>query len=450
MPTRSIGRDEKGSILIPAAFMLTILIGLIGGAIDLVRMSLIESKLQSALDNAALSASSLNNDQPVGQVISEYVAANLGDYQDQIDDFNIPTPRVNAGDNSKEVTIRAEGAVPTYFLRVIGIDSLPVGATVIAAQGQTNTEISLVLDISWSMRGQKIANLKSAAVAFVEEVLGDDRDPTTTINLVPYGGTVNLGTLFDRFVVELDDPNVELDPSKSRYQSANVATEKFRFSTGDSCIEYRPDDFTNDDVPPSNERSQLPDFWRFNAANRWCPYSTSSLLLNSNNLATLGSTIRNFTLSDGTGSDVGLVWGYRALSPKWRGLIGGNEPARPAAFDNEDTIKVIVWMTDGATTGQLRPKDPGNIDTKNNRSNRKRVTNKNTNRSQITSVCEQARDNDVIVFTIGFQITPGGFQEQDLQECASSLGHYHLVEDLDIATAFESIASSIGSLRITN
>jgi len=450
MPTRSMRRDESGSILIPAAFTLTILIGLIGGAVDLIRASLIESKLQSALDNAALSASSLSNDQPVGQVISEYIMANLGDYEDQIDDFNIPTPVVDENDNLKEVMIRAEGKVPTFFLRAIGIDSLPIGVAVTAIQGQSNTEISLVLDISYSMRNQKIANLKTAAVAFVGEMLDDATAETTTINLVPYGGTVNVGTLFDHFAIGLGDPDVNLDPSEAQYGTADV-TEQFRFTDGDGCIEYRQVEFDSEDIPPANSRSQLPDFWRFNNENRWCPYVTSSLLLNSNNPAALNTAIQNFTLSDGTGSEIGMLWGYRALSPNWRSLIGGDVIDRPADFDDEDTIKVIVWMSDGGTTAQIRPRNPEDIpaDTQ-NRDNRRAISSRGANRQRLLAVCDQARDNDIIVFTIGFQITPGDFKEQDLQDCASSLGHYYLVEDLDIADAFESIASSIGVLRITN
>ncbi len=43
-----------------------------------------------------------------------------------------------------------------------------------------------------------------------------------------------------------------------------------------------------------------------------------------------------------------MVWGWRVLSPRWRGLWGGNTPnTRPLDYDASDTDKVVVMLTDG-------------------------------------------------------------------------------------------------------
>ncbi len=50
----------------------------------------------------------------------------------------------------------------------------------------------------------------------------------------------------------------------------------------------------------------------------------------------------------GTTSNLGLAWGWRVLSPRWRGLWGGNTPAdRPVDYNSALSDKVIVLLTDG-------------------------------------------------------------------------------------------------------
>ena len=50
----------------------------------------------------------------------------------------------------------------------------------------------------------------------------------------------------------------------------------------------------------------------------------------------------------GTSGNEGLAWGWRVLSPRWRGLWGGDTPnARPLDYDAADTDKVVVMLTDG-------------------------------------------------------------------------------------------------------
>jgi len=445
----TIATDDRGSIFILAAFLIVPLAALAGGAVDLVRMSFLETRLQSSIDSAALSAASLTNEQELNAVIDEYIAINLGRDHEQITNLNIKaTPDVQ--ETSRKVTITASGGIETYFLKLIGIDELQISAATTAGQSIQAIEISLVLDISSSMNGSRLTNLRSAATAFVNEMLGDDTLGTTTINLVPYGGTVNVGNLFDTYAPGLDEAIV--DPTEAQYTGVDVADGNFRFSDGLKCLEYRDDDF-NDDVLSFNSRSQVPHFWKWWPDNPWCPNNENSALFNSNDAVALTDIITNFSLSDGTGTDIGMLWGLKALSPKWQGLLGGDKPDRPALFDDDETLKVIVLMTDGGTTFQARPEDTSlnsvHTNGKNNE-NQQFTINKNDARENLKLLCDSAKENRIVVFSIGFQITPASFQEKDLQYCASGFSHYYLVETLDIANAFESIAVSIGALRLTH
>ena len=72
--------------------------------------------------------------------------------------------------------------------------------------------------------------------------------------------------------------------------------------------------------------------------NPWCPNEKSEAIFNSNDFEALKKRIDEFSLSDGTGNDHGIAWGLNALTPAWRGKLGGNYPARPADFDDDATL----------------------------------------------------------------------------------------------------------------
>jgi len=448
MYSRSLARDQRGAVMIIAAFLIVPLFAFVGGVIDIVRFSLIESRLQSGVDTAVLAAASLSNQQEIDTVIREYLAANVGADLESIGDLDIDIDD-DIKDNSKQISVTATGSIDNFFLGVVGIDTLNFNVVSTAAQSIQNIEISLVLDVSSSMRNKRIENLKEATNSFLDEILGDGNEEITSVNLIPFGGTVNIAPIFETYAVDIDDAIV--DPTEAQYDVNDIAEGGFRFTDGLSCIEYADTDF-DDAVLPSEDRSQVPHFWEFVDFNPWCPDDDSAILLNSSNVEALKAAADAMSLSDGTGTDIGMLWGYKALSPKWKGLLGGDKVDRPAPFDDEDTLKVIILMSDGGTTSQNRPEDTSlnSVHTEGkNKQNKKVITSGNDARANLISLCDQAKDNDIVVFSIGFQIKPESFQEEDLQDCASNLGSYFLVETLDIETAFVSIAATIGALRLT-
>ncbi|TNF59632.1 MAG: TadE/TadG family protein [Rhodobacteraceae bacterium] len=70
-----------------------------------------------------------------------------------------------------------------------------------------------------------------------------------------------------------------------------------------------------------------------------------------------------------------------------------------------------------------------------------------TKNARTLAICNAAKANDTIVFTIGFEAPSGG--TTILQQCASSAAHFFDVEGLELGDAFSSIASSIRQLRLT-
>ncbi|MCP1168152.1 pilus assembly protein TadG-related protein [Limimaricola litoreus] len=72
------------------------------------------------------------------------------------------------------------------------------------------------------------------------------------------------------------------------------------------------------------------------------------------------------------------------------------------------------------------------------------VTEKNRRLKQI---CAAAREQGIVIFTIGFEIDQPGAVEA-MADCASSPSHFYRVEGLEISTAFTSIATQIKALRL--
>lgn len=472
-------KDDTGNIAPMTVIALVPIIALMGGMIDLVRVTTAKDELQRALDAATLASASLTQTGDVQETVESYLLANLKG-SDLVDSLEISvTPSIAY--NSREVTIEATAKRTPLFWSLAGITEVDIKAVSAAAQSASEIEISMVLDISSSMNGKKLTNLQDAASEFVDEMLQDDQKDTLSISIVPFGGTVNLGEdVFNDFVI-LGSSVITNPPAAVYDVGSAVVNLGAKFSGtdpttltpyGSRCIEHLDSDYDDWDMLPDNLRSQVPNFWKWTNFSSWCPHDGTELFVNSNDAAELKKRIKDFRTSDGTGLDVGVLWGSYTLSPEWQGYFGGDLPDRPLDID-ERNLKIMVLMTDGEITAQYRPEDFTVLNVHTNRSNRKMSDgykgNKGNSKNQQTilkagkftdpvsmdtakaktkRVCDNLKENGVIVYTIGFKIKKGKDSDKLMEYCASSPSHYYLVEDLDIAAAFSSISRSINSLRI--
>jgi len=455
-------RDVRGNIAVTMALVIVPMLTLAGGAIEVVRMSDCTMKLQGAVDSATLAAASLTNQRDIEETILEYVGANMPD-GGGCSDPTVEVQFATTSLNLKTVSVLATVDMETPLLSLVGMSTTTVGTVSTAQESAQDIEISMVLDISSSMNGSKLTNLKDAAGDFVEEMLRDDRDEYTSINLIPFGGTVNVDEdLYNRYVAT---GPADVNPDPADYTIGNAVTSgRFVFPSHPiGCLEHPNADFDLDDIP-LNSRAQVPRFWKWNQNNPWCPpIETTAAIFNSNNETELKDRINEMALSDGTGMDIGAMWGAKALSPALRGVFAeGDFPDRPADFDDPQTVKYAIFMTDGEITRQFRPEDwtleSVHTEEKNNE-NQQTVTSTgnfgNSSSSANNSIayfkrmCEDLKEQNVQIFTIGFQINEGSTADKLLEYCASQSTMYYFVENLDIETAFESIAASINALRIT-
>ena len=420
----------------------------IGGAVDVMRMVSVESSLQNATEAAVLATASLAAKGDIESLATQYVKSNLPKGKPW-DSVEVEVVSSSISVKSRTVEIQASIKLPMIFLRLANINSMNISASSRALQVAKNVEISLVLDISTSMVGEKLTNLKSAAKDFVDEV----SDDYTSISLIPFGGTVNIDQLFSTYVTTIAASQV--NPSMSSYTRANIQKRAYRFPESGNCIEIRRSDFKDKKIP-KNSRPQVPHFWKWRNFNPWCPPSNSAAIFNSNDTGVLTNRIAEFTLSDGTGLDLGALWGLKALSPKWRGLLGGDFADRPDYYYSKNTTKIMILMTDGNITAQFRPRDYSTYNIKRSKNQQTMIregalrnsAGHNSAVGNLKTVCDFAKSGGVRVFTIGFKIKAGSLGEGLLKYCVANGGSYYHIENLDINAAFKAIRSSISDLRI--
>jgi Flp pilus assembly protein TadG len=416
-------RDTRANVAMIFALCVGVIGAATGGALDYSRAVAIGSELQAALDSGVLAAASLTQDRQAEQVVRAYVEAAISDHGDLIDTLELNVSSQSFF-NSREVSASANLTMPTTLLGLAGVNTLTVNRRSSAIEQVRDIEISLVLDISGSMAGTKIEELRAAAADFIDVVLLDNPD-RTSLSIIPYNGGVRLprrvlrrGGLVDRPGNQLGG-GACLDHGETYPIEIDIVDQELPILTWDGV-----------EMVGDNESSH-------------CPERNEQSVFLSNDRENLKRRVDRLDAGGNTGLDVATAWGARALDPAWRGDLGGDFADRPAAYDDDETIKVLVVMTDGAATAQYRRVW---------RSGRWRddtLYNAATARSNMASACDEAEGKGVQIYTIAFQLE-GETNRNLMRNCASDPDNYFQIENTDIGVAFAAIAADINRLRLTD
>lgn len=195
-------RDSTaGNVLALSAAAVIPLIGIIGGGLDTSRTYLTKARLQQACDSATLAA----RKQLAGNVVtSGAIPSEIEDVADAF--FNNNFRSGMYGSENENFVLTADGEtkmngtasveVPTTLMAVFGYDKIDVDVTCSAELNLPNIDVVLVLDMSGSMKGQRVADLKDAVYDFYDEVMAvKPEDARIRIGVVPYNGGVNVGSM---------------------------------------------------------------------------------------------------------------------------------------------------------------------------------------------------------------------------------------------------------------
>ena len=199
---RRFAASSRGNVAMIFALTLPILVMITMGGVDINRAATVKANLQDALDAAALAAarSSAVSDVDLTTIGTKALRANLANYPNitlASATFSLNADQVvisNATVNVK--TLVANIVLPPYG-RLLD-DTLPVGAHSEVNRSSKNIEVGLVLDITGSMAGQRIIDLRAAATQLVDIVVQTVQSPYyTRMAIIPYSIGVNLGSYAD-------------------------------------------------------------------------------------------------------------------------------------------------------------------------------------------------------------------------------------------------------------
>lgn len=198
---RRAGADARGNVAMMFGLALPVLLMIVVGAIDINRASTARVTLQDALDAATLAAarSPYTSQIDIQRVGMDALRANLENYpgltlMEDETTFTLVDEEVIVADARVNVkTLVANIFLPPYGQ--ILDDYLPIGTHAEVNRSSKDIEVSLVLDITGSMAGNRLTDLKSAANDLVDLVVQDEqRINRTRMALVPYSMGVNPGT----------------------------------------------------------------------------------------------------------------------------------------------------------------------------------------------------------------------------------------------------------------
>jgi Flp pilus assembly protein TadG len=342
---KRFAKDESGAVLVFSLVLFVLMVMMGGLAVDLMRYETTRTTIQNTLDRATLASANLSQTLDPEDVVRDYFAkAGMTEYLNDV--------TVTTGLNFRNVNADASADSNPIFLHMIGISEFEAVAMSEAEQRINNVEIALVLDVSRSMEGTKITNLRSAASEFVKTVLDSDGDDRISIALVPYNGQVNLGTtLGPKFNLTMDNANATArctDLPASVYLQSNMSR------TDALPMTAYADTYSSNNKNTAYDSSNFaPDYW-----NRWCPESTVNVVRPPlKDITKLQGYINNLTPVGATSINAGMKWGLAMLDPDARpmfselatsNVIPSTFGVRPFEYTDKEAMKVIVLMTDGS------------------------------------------------------------------------------------------------------
>ena len=473
---RRFARAEDGMVTIFACFMILMML-LIGGiGADMMRHEMERTRIQAVADRAVLAAADRDQKLDPESVVRDYFAkSGMADFVSHVD--------VQQGLNYKIVSVDAETTINTQFMDALGTETLRVPAFATAEERVNKVEISLVLDISGSMRNNnKMLNLQTAATEFVDTLLTTGNKNLISISVVPYSEQVNIGpAIFNQLninpvnpkhpyshCVEIQDNeygSTSLNLSRNYFQMQHFQWNYYSIESGNQlntiydtvCPQYGDPNSTEKNNPNGDD------------------YEAVRAI--SQDAAAIKDQIWKLKPRAGTSIFLGMKWGVALLDPGTRGIVSRLSgmglvdnvfASRPASYNDAETMKTVVLMTDGQNDRSFRITQPyynSKSDMNHwadynfqyylnrfvgSRHHYKWYEQKYTAEQGdgfLESICNAAKAKRIIIWAIGFEVTDHGANV--MRNCASSPSHFFRVEGIQISDAFNSIARQINQLRLT-
>lgn len=455
-----LARARDGNMVIMLAIGLLPIVATIGLGVDVARAYAVKARMSAALDAAALAVgSSTGTDAQLSAVAQKFFDANfppgsLG-----------ASPAVAVSVTGDVISASASAAVSTVFMKVVGINEVPIEVDSKVDRQIAGLELAMVLDNTGSMTSNNnIQAARDAANQLTDILFGTATvHPYLKIALVPYSVAVNPGSVAPSLITTGDAyaPTnvlgwkgcvVERAGANAMADTSAAVAPWTRYNWLPAIDNYY--DVTKASTvyaSPSNGNGST-------GPNVGCPTAITPL---TNVKATLTAAInaQQAWSRGGTLSDVGMAWGLRVLSPEppfTEGLPWGTPK----------WSKAVILMTDGdnqfyklgSNTGVNKVNSAvnsdysayGRLDELGRIGTTNTTTAKATINSRLTSVCNAMKAKNIIVYTVTFTSGINQATKDIYKACATDASKYFDSPSQDeLKSAFRAIATSLSNLRVS-
>ncbi len=193
-----LGRSRDGNIAILTGLLAVPLVLLMVVAIDFSRAQSVKLHVSTALDTALIAAAI---DLANGTDASVAVATGERVFAENLTTLGISSycevPQFTPETTNQSIVGTVGCGIPVTIANIVGRDELNISPTATAVYGSDEIELALMLDVSGSMRGQRLTDLKAAANNLIDTLIPVSGGGNVRISLAPYATAVNAGVYGD-------------------------------------------------------------------------------------------------------------------------------------------------------------------------------------------------------------------------------------------------------------
>lgn len=221
-------QDRRGNVLAMAAAALIPICAMIGGAIDLSRLYMTNTRLQQACDAGALAGRRAMADVNTLSASERTTALNYFAFNFPNNTYSAGTPTVNYARGAVGTVVgTASLAVPMTIMKMFGYTTITLNISCQSTLVVPNTDVMFVLDVTGSMNdpasssdtSPKIAGLRQAVKDFYSALGPGTANGAGRVRygFMPYSSNVNVG----KIVYNLNSSYIAGGPSteNASYQS---------------------------------------------------------------------------------------------------------------------------------------------------------------------------------------------------------------------------------------